>query len=396
MRILHLLAHHPKKLGSIERWSLRLVKIGRERGHEVLLGFGCSPESAEYVAALEEARVRFLVDCPSSWVDIGFLRRLITFIKLERIDVVHTHFSPTCHFGNLAAWLVGAPGRFWQFHSMSGLNRRLLSSQGHIAIQRLSARLVLRILCVSEAIREEFDRLGLPSGKLSVLPLGIDVELFCPGGAPGVRARMRASFQVSVNTPLVGTVSRSRPVKGLTHLVEAAARVAAVRPDVRWLVVGGGPQMQQLQDLAKALGVVDRIFFEGVREDIPDLLHAMDIFVLPSLSEGFGLAAMEAMASGLPVVCSRVGGLPELVSHEETGLLVPPGDSAALAEGVLRLLADRDLRERLAARAIDQASRYDNRVACDRLFDLYEQTVPVPMIRSARCTGATTSRGQTR
>jgi glycosyltransferase involved in cell wall biosynthesis len=142
--------------------------------------------------------------------------------------------------------------------------------------------------------------------------------------------------------------------------------------------------------------VVDRIFFEGVREDIPDLLQAMDIFVLPSLSEGFPLAAMEAMASGLPVVCSRVGGLPELIAHGESGLLVPPGDSAALAEGVLQLLGDRGLMERLAARAIAQASRYDNRAICNRLFDLYEQTVPVPMIRNARSTGATTPRSQIR
>jgi glycosyltransferase involved in cell wall biosynthesis len=382
MRILHLLAYTPIKLGSIERWSMRLVQVGRERGHEVLLGFSRLPESAEYLAALEKARVQLLVDCPRSRVDIGFLRRLITFIKLERIDVVHTHFSPTCHFGNLAAWLVGAPGRFWQIHSMSGLGRRLLSSQGHIAAQRLSARLVLRTLCVSEAIREEFAQLGLPNEKLCVLPLGIDVERFCLHRDPGVRTRIRASFRVPANTPLVGTVSRAEPVKGLPHLVEAAARVAVVRPDVRWLVVGGGSQMQQLQGLAKALGVVDRIVFEGVREDIPDLLQAMDIFVLPSLSEGLPLAALEAMASGRPVVCSRVGGLAELVSHEETGLLVPPGDSTALAEGVLRLLSDSTLGHRLADLARGEAiTRYDHRVFIEQLFDVYEQTVPASMVR---------------
>lgn len=341
------------------------------------LGFTRPPASTEYAAELAEAGVRFWADRPGSRADLGFLRRLVTRIRSERIDVVHTHFSPSCHFGNMAAWLVGAAGRFWQIHSMSGLNRRLLSSQGHVAIQRLSARLVLRILCVSEAIREEFVRLGLPRGKLSVLPIGIDVGKFCPSGDPGVRARMRARFRVPANTPLVGTVSRAEPVKGLTHLVEAAAQVATVRPDVRWLVVGGGSQMEQLQGLAKALGVVDRIIFEGVREDIPDLLHAMDIFVLPSLSEGSPLAAMEAMASGRPVVCSRVGGLPELVNHEKTGLLIPPGDPAALAESVLRLLSDPTLGQRLAGWARGDVTRYDNRVLSEQLFDVYEQMVLV-------------------
>jgi glycosyltransferase involved in cell wall biosynthesis len=372
-----LLAHHPKKLGSIERWSLRFVEVGRARGHEVLLGFNRPSASAEYAVALEEAKVRLFIDAPRSRADAGFLRRLIAFSKRERIDVMHTHFSPTCHFGNLAAWLLGAPGRVWQIHSMSGLDRRRLASQGHIAIQRLSARLVRHVLCVSEAVREDFVRLGLPDGKLSVLPIGIDVDRFCPNGDPGVRARVRAGLGVSAETPLIGTVSRAEPIKGLSHLVEAAARVAAVRPDVRWLVVGGGSQMPHLQGLAKALGVDDRIVFEGVREDIPDLLQAMDIFVLPSLSEGFPLAAMEAMAGGRPVVCSRVGGLAELIRHEESGLLVAPGDAAALAEGVRRLLADRELRERLAARAVAQAGQYDNRALCNRVFDLYEQTAPV-------------------
>jgi len=379
MRILYLLAHHPKKLGSIERWSLRLVEVGRTRGHEVLVGFNRPSASAEYAVALKEAKVRLFIDCPRSHMDVGFLRRLIAFIKRERIDVVHTHFSPTCHFGNLAARLLGIPGRVWQLHSMSGLDRRRLSAQGHIIIQRLSARLVQHVLCASKAVREDFMRLGLPAGQLSVLPIGIDVERFRPNGDPGARTRVRAGFRVSAETPLVGTVSRAEPIKGLTHLVEAAAQVAAVRPDVRWLVVGGGSQMQHLHELATALGVVDRISFEGVREDIPDLLHAMDVFVLPSLSEGFPLAAIEAMASGRPVVCSRVGGLPELIAHGESWLLVPPGDSAALAEGVLRCLADRDLMAQLAAGAIVQADRCDNRALCNRLFDLYEQTIPAPV-----------------
>jgi glycosyltransferase involved in cell wall biosynthesis len=139
--------------------------------------------------------------------------------------------------------------------------------------------------------------------------------------------------------------------------------------------------MLQLQGLARTLGVDNQIIFERIREDIPDLLQAMDIFVLPSLSEGLGMAAVEAMACGLPVVCSRVGGLAELVTHGESGLLFPPGDSVALAEGVLQLIQDHSLRERLSVAAIAQAAQYDERVLCNRLLDLYEQTVPVPLVR---------------
>lgn len=381
MRILHLLALHSKKLGSIERWSLRLARVGRERGHEVLLGFSQPPASAKYVAALEKEQVRCLIDCPRSRVDIEYLRRLVSFIKLERIDVVHTHFSPSCHFGNLAAWLAGVPGRFWHLRSMSGIGDGTPWSLGHIAAQRVSCWLVSRIFSVSNAIREDFVRLGLPREKITVLPCGVNLERFCASDAGGARARIRSSLQLPESTLLVGTVSRAEPIKGLSVLVEAAARVAAVHSNIRWLVAGGGSQMPQLQSLARNLGVENQIIFEGIREDIPDLLHAMDIFVLPSLSEGLPTAAMEAMASGRPVVCSQVGGLVELVTHGESGLLVPPGNSVALAEGVLRLVADRDLRERLSTAAIVEAAKYDDRVLCNRLLDLYEQTVPIPLVR---------------
>jgi glycosyltransferase involved in cell wall biosynthesis len=306
---------------------------------------------------------------------------LVSFIKLERIDVVHTHFSPTCHFGNLAAWLAGVPGRFWHLRSMSGIDYGAPSSLGHIAAQRISCRLVSRIFSVSNAIREDFARLGLPREKITVLPCGVNLERFCASDVRGAKARIRASLRLPESTLLVGTVSRAEPIKGLSVLVEAAARVAAVHSNIRWLVVGGGSQMPQLQSLARTLGVDNQIIFEGIREDIPDLLQAMDIFVLPSLSEGLPTAAMEAMASGRPVVCSRVGGLAELVTHGESGLLFLPGDSVALAEGVLQLVADRGLRERLSTAAIVQAAKYDDRVLCNRLLDLYERTVPVPLVR---------------
>lgn len=395
MRILHLLAHYPKKLGSIERWSLCLVELARERGHEVLLGFNRLPASTEYLAALEQARVRFLADRPASRADRGFFQRLITFLQLEQIDVVHTHFSPICHFGNLAAWFDNVPGRFWHIHSMSGLHGVSLPSLGHIALQRISARFVLQIFCDSAAIRDDFIRLGLPSDKIIVSPLGIDLGRFSPSRDQEIRIRMRKSFRIPEGVTLIGTVSRAEPIKGLPYLIEAAARVSATRHDVRWLIVGGGSQMRQLQELARRLGVAHQIIFEGIRDDVPEVLQAMDIFVLPSLSEGFPLAAMEAMASSRPVVCSRVGGLPELIRHEESGLLVEPGNVTSLVEGVLRLLSDAAFREQLATGALLQASQYDNRIICNRLFDFYEQTVPITMIRNDRKGGGVASQRQT-
>jgi len=149
--------------------------------------------------------------------------------------------------------------------------------------------------------------------------------------------------------PLVGVVAQLKPEKGLRTFLEAAAQASQLLPDVRFVVVGDGPLRGQLEALAQRAGVDRRVRFLGFRSDARALVELLDVLVVPSLSEGTPLVVLEAMAAGIPVVASAVGGIPDQIRHEKEGLLVPPGDSAALADALIGLLRDparaRDLGE---------------------------------------------------
>jgi glycosyltransferase involved in cell wall biosynthesis len=156
---------------------------------------------------------------------------------------------------------------------------------------------------------------------------------------------------IPLEEPVVGLVARlDHRAKGHLELIQAMALLQG-RHAFHALMVGGGRRQEEMRDLAGSLGLGERVHFLGNRRDVPELLGAMDIFVLPSHSEGVSLAVLEAMAAGLPVIVSAVGGLPEIIHHEETGLLIPPKDAEALAGSLARLLENPDLAKRLGEKA---------------------------------------------
>lgn len=220
-----------------------------------------------------------------------------------------------------------------------------------------------RIVVVSRVIRAQFLALRPDAAsKMSVIPNGVDTERFAPGLAAGAQRRAEWGWLAK---PMVGTVSRLSPEKGVDDFIAACALVARERAEARFLVVGDGLERAALFAQARRAGLVgavaagehdaaDRLRFTGAREDIPALLNAMDVFVLASHTEALPLAVLEAMACGLPIVATDVGGVSEIVAHGETGLLVPPHAPARLAEQVLELVenkpAARDMGEKGRAR----------------------------------------------
>jgi glycosyltransferase involved in cell wall biosynthesis len=194
--------------------------------------------------------------------------------------------------------------------------------------------------------------LGLRSEKIDVIHTGIDVARFSDG-AEDVTA-VRASLGIAETAPLVGVISRLELDvwrKGITQFLEMARQVADAQPAAQFLIVGDGPARPQIERDAAALGLRDRVTFAGWRTDIPAVLQAMDVFVMPSLHEGGPTTVLEAMAAGRPVVATRVGMVPDGVAHGETGLIVDPGDADALAAAVTTLLASGCMREKLGRAA---------------------------------------------
>ncbi|HVM96209.1 MAG TPA: glycosyltransferase [Candidatus Acidoferrales bacterium] len=206
-----------------------------------------------------------------------------------------------------------------------------------------------RVIAVSNAVRDELIRTdGLPLGRIDVVENGVDTRYFHPPRGDSVA---RERFGIPRDAVVVSGVGRLSPEKGFDRLVEALSIARARGLPLHLLLAGDGPHRPQLEDQVRALGLAADVTFLGMLRDLLPLYAATDILALPSLEEGLPNALLEAMSSEIAVVASRVGGVPEVVEDGVNGLLVTPGDSAGLAEAVIRLAADPTLRHRLGNQA---------------------------------------------
>ncbi len=259
----------------------------------------------------------------------------------RRIAVVHTTGLPSNIFGLPAAAAARVPVRI--------ANRREINpdkSAAEIALQRAAYAAAHQVVANSHAAANRLRREGVPARKITVIANGLDGREFPPRPVRSRRQR-------------IIVVANLRPEKGHDVLIDAAPEVLRRHPDVAFEFVGGGAARDALATRARDRGVLDRITFTGHCQNVGEKLAVADVFVLPSRSEAFPNAVLEAMAAGLPVVASGVGGIRELIVHEQTGLLLPPDRPDALARQICRVLEDEALANRLgmSARA-DAHARY--------------------------------------
>jgi glycosyltransferase involved in cell wall biosynthesis len=221
------------------------------------------------------------------------------------------------------------------------------------AISRLLARLVSRhvdwIYGCSAAVLTAHQWNGWQGCPSSVIYNGIDAKQLCPTTD---RTSAKAAFGIGAGDLVIGSVGSLCPQKGQSCLIRAFARIRSSIPNTCLLIVGSGPDAAVLARLAQQTGCADAVHFVGEHANVAECFHAMDVFAFPSLGEGFGLALAEAMACGVPVVASAVGGVPELVTDGASGLLVPPADPEALAAAILRILDEPDLAAGLSTTAL--------------------------------------------
>jgi glycosyltransferase involved in cell wall biosynthesis len=239
-------------------------------------------------------------------------------------------------------------------------------------VQRYACQLADCVLVNAEAVKDWLIGEGYDRSKIVVIRNGVDLARF--SGAPDPQG-IRRELGLPLGTPLVAVVSRLTRLKGLEHFIEAAAILKPSHPDARFLIVGetaphDTAYLDVLKGLAAEQGVADRVMFTGIRSDVPALLSSVDVSVMPSLNEALSNVLLESMAAGAPTVATRVGGTPEALVDEVTGLLVAPGDSRTLAAAIARLLDDR----RLAA-GLGQAARHliTDRFSVDRMVTSTEQ-----------------------
>jgi glycosyltransferase involved in cell wall biosynthesis len=323
---------------------------------------------------------------PETCLELTSARQIVSGVKRLRrqlqarpADVMHTHLFAANTVGRGAAWLEGMPV-VSTYHDADYEPVVRLGNPGLTPLKQALLRMVDRIsarlskghaLAVSDYVaRSVRERLGYPPERVTTLPNGVDTTLFCPD--PLHRSETRQSLGISDDEFLVLCVGRMTPQKGQATLLQALSRLRPNRN--RTLMVGDGPHRSALEQLCRDLGLSESVSFVGTRADVPDLLRAADVLVLPSLHEGFGLVVAEALASGTPVIASNVGPLPEIVSNGNTGLLVEPGDPQSLANGLMELLTQPERRRAMGGRGREEVlRRFGLPLMLERLEEVYKR-----------------------
>lgn len=360
MKPLHILHTEPSSdLGGEELRILSEASGMVRRGHAVTLAVPLDSRLKRY------AEQRGLLVVPLSMNKSRYLPLVFEFLHLFRryqTDVVNTH-------GSVDSWSASIGAR---------LSRRkpVIVRTRHISIpvrRGLRHRLLYRrlphaVVTTGEALRVELmQTLGIAASRIVSIPSGVDLGVFQPSSGFGP---LRSELGLAPDQIVVGTVAFMRRYKALDNFLLVAQIVLQQRPDVRFLVVGDGPQHPKIAQMVHDLKLTDRVLLTGFREDVPQLMALMDIFVLSSVrGEGLPQALTQAMAMERPVVATMVGSVPEVVRHDVTGFLTVPGDHHSLAGYVLKLIHEPATRIRLARAGRDLIEKeYD----LEHMLDLTE------------------------
>lgn len=273
--------------------------------------------------------------------DIAALWSLYSIFRKGHFDITHTHTAKAGALGRIAAALARVPVIIHtpHGHNLYGYFNRHLSA----AIARIEKFLTQHtdeIIALTELEKSDYIRSGIAGyDKVSVIYQGLELDKLTRDWKSA--CSLKNIFKIRPEERVVGMVGRLEPVKGSDIFIEAAAEIAKRVPEARFIIAGEGSLQAAMKKRAGELGISAKVIFAGWREDIPEMISLMDVMVLPSLNEAVGIALIEAQAEGVPVVASRVGGIPEVVKDQKTGILVPPSDAAAIAEAVISLLNDK-------------------------------------------------------
>jgi len=317
--------------GGMKKHFLRLVKGLKSTGFDVLAVCNFDLKIMEELESLGVNVYPFEIEDQFKLSkDIKAIVRLYHIIKFFKADVLHCHGFKAGIIGRMACLLAGCPCVYTihNFLPVKSLSRHKLIFFS--LIEKVLSGFTYAIIAVSQALKDDLvKQVGLIADKIRVVYCGID-EVEAPAAE-----NIRRQWGISADALVVGSIARLVPLKGLDYLLEAFSTVHKKTQSIKLLIVGDGPYMQALRSKASVLNLNEKVIFTGFIENIADYLEAIDIFVLPSISEGLGISALEAMMAGKPVIATRVGGIPEIVHDRVSGHLVEPSNAEQIAQAIL-------------------------------------------------------------
>ena len=319
------------------------------------------PDPAGKILEEKGIRVFYINKGKMSLGNIGEISRLI---QQENIDIVHLHGYSAANFGRIAARKMGIKNIVHEHAVLKVLPHQFLADW-------LLRKKTDVAIGVCQVVKEFMIRgRSIPEDKIRIIFNGVDVKKYTPLSTRS-QQDIRETFNIPPGTRVVGTITRLRKEKGNDIFLRAIPDIVKREDKVRFLIVGEGPEKEALKNLAAQLGIEKYVVFTGFRKDVSALLSLFDIKVIPSLSEGFPLAFLEALASGRAIVASAVGSISEVSVDGETALLVPPGDAKELSAKIIQLLQDDFLREKLGKNAREEAKKYSIESNVQALESLY-------------------------
>ncbi len=344
VKILHLISS--RGLYGAERVTLDLCKGLKRNGCESIIGVIRNSRNP-HVEVGDEARKNaidtVIFPCDAR-LDVGLIFRIRGYAEKSDVRLLHCHGYKSNFYG-----LLARPKNV----PIVATNHNWLASHWRLRAYRrfdsLLIRYFTRIIAVSEGVKKEMLRYGVPKEKIRVIDNGVDLTRF---GDTVSSTAIREEFGIKEGAPVIGTVGNLGPEKGHVYLLQAAKEIVNRVKSVKFIFVGEGRLRTYLEHEASEFGIRDHVIFAGFRTDIPSLLSAMDIFVLPSVTEGLPMVLLEAMAAKKAVVATRVGAVSKVVDNE-SGILVEPRDVAGLQKAILSLLTSREKRDTYASAGHD-------------------------------------------
>jgi sugar transferase (PEP-CTERM/EpsH1 system associated) len=366
IKVMHVL--NSLSVGGVERMLINMVNRMDSKRFEHLV---CCVSHLGDAAPLLSAEVRCFDMGKGTGRDLLMPRKIVNLIRSERPDIVHTRSWAGVDgvIAQRVARLITGNSRL--VHSEHGRNLPYIHCEPFKSkvVRRIVYHLADVVFTVSDELRDHYCReTGFATERVRVIPNGVEIARFDEADPRGVREELG----IAADDFVIGMVSRLNATKDLLTLARAFERLArsAAEAKLKLVMVGEGEERKKIEQFAAEHDLQRQILLTGTRHDVPRLLRTMDAFALPSLSEGLSGAILEAMCAGLPVVATAVGANPELVSEGESGFLIEPGDDAAMAERLSRLIADRDLARNfgLAGRR-----RIEQHYSLDRMVQRYEE-----------------------